>query len=652
MPAQPKRALGTSSTANRGFDDEIESPHGSRTDPTPEQRALVNDRDQDGAGERTALLGSTTSRDYRTEAARDRALLAESGHPERQPRPWSLRIDAALTGALLLANGYFFTMSLASVDGTFISNTALPVHRGSVGIPVWVSFLSCTMNTATLLSFVYPHESPMLSFYTAVTTAIFALVALIISVSVTQLRVVEGPLTFVVLALAIVTALQSAFTASLTDRYAPLLDPPEELDPDYAPDTGFWASLKRVTRATVGFLGISLPLAAAHVAVLCAFIMLAIGLVIRSVDASVEQPGQRWKVDSWLWQRKYFPELAHGLFQPRGREYRVHLACRGLGLDDPPFTVAADGTSATVNSSSFVSTTGRPTVRRTLLVESEQGVPAALDAEWLLRMMKDGELNSGDIETRVCYFDRPGYGWSDASPSSSAPHIVSALSQALSVSGEMARLQPPPSLAENDNADSSTVPSPLARSGFVLVSRGHGTSITALFASLHPRLIHSALYLAPISPSTHWNAPARSRLRAVPRFFTQIVPALYTDLSVQRIWWTLRGVSRKRRVMARAGERVNGLIERAYVEETYERERGREGDGAKAWDRRKGRYPVRPTFVLGESREGDGGRKFVDEVVGEGLIKWRREWKGKRGTCEGDEEETCRQAVRDLLALD
>ena len=339
MPAQPKRALGTSSTANRGFDDEIESPHGSRTDPTPEQRALVNERDVDGAGERTALLGSTTSRDYRTEAARDRALLAESGHPERQPRPWSLRIDAALTGALLLANGYFFTMSLASVDGTFISNTALPVHRGSVGIPVWVSFLSCTMNTcvpllslilsqcvhrasrradsraephppprsATLLSFVYPHESPMLSFYTAITTAIFALVALIISVSVTQLRVVEGPLTFVVLALAIATALQSAFTASLTDRYAPLLDPPEELDPDYAPDTGFWASLKRVTRATVGFLGISLPLAAAHVAVLCAFIMLAIGLVIRSVDASVEQPGQRWKVDSWLWQRKYFP---------------------------------------------------------------------------------------------------------------------------------------------------------------------------------------------------------------------------------------------------------------------------------------------------------------------------------------------------------
>lgn len=241
------------------------------------------------------------------------------------------------------------------------------------------------------------------------------------------------------------------------------------------------------------------------------------------------------------------------------------------------------------------------------------------------------------------------YGFSDASPSSSAPHVVSALTQVLSVSGEMARLQPPPSVGDVDDA---SVPSPLARSGFVIVSRGHGTSISALFASLHPRLIHSALYLAPVSPSTHFSASPRSHLRAIPRFFTQVVPALYTDLSVQRVWWALRGVSRRRRVLARAGERINGLIERAYVEETYERERGREGDGAKAWERRKGRYPVRPTFVLGESREGDGGKKFVDEVVGEGLIKWRREWKGRKGTCEGEEEETCRQAVRDLLALD
>ena len=47
-------------------------------------------------------------------------------------------------------------------------------------------------------------------------------------------------------------------------------------------------------------------------------------------------------------------------------------------------------------------------MRRTLLIESEHGIPAAVDGEWLLRMLKDGELNSGDIETRVCLWDRPG----------------------------------------------------------------------------------------------------------------------------------------------------------------------------------------------------------------------------------------------------
>ncbi|GAA6049007.1 hypothetical protein JCM3770_005436 [Rhodotorula araucariae] len=642
MAVAPARTLGPSGAPDESLDAAIEHPAPPPTSVSPQAhaRALAHDREE--AGERTALLGSSTSRDYRTEAARDRAALSAAGHPEQTRRPWSLRIDAALTGALLLANGYFFTMGLASVDGAFVANTGLPPHRGSVGVPVWASFLSCTMNTATLLSFLFPHESPLLSFYTAIATAFFALLTLILTLSVTQLRVVEGPLTFVVLALSIVTALQSAFTASLTDRYAPLLDPPEELDPDYERATGAWAAVKRGTRAALGFLGISLPLAAAHVAVLAAFITIATGVIIRAVDATVEQPGQRWKVDPWLWQRKYFPELAHGVFQPRGREYRVHLSCRGLGLDDPPFATTAANTSLPV----AAQTLGRPTVRRTLLIESEQGVPGAVDAEWVLRMLKDGELSSGDVETRVCWWDRPGYGFSDASPSSAAPHVVSALTQALSVSGEIARLQPPPTVS------GINAPSPLARSGFLLVARGHATPLTALFASLHPRLVHSALYLSPISPATHFGPHARNRLRAVPRFFTQVVPALYSDLGLSRAWSALRGVPRRRRVLAREGERINGLIERAGVQESYERERGREGDGAKAWDRRKGRYPVRPTVVLGTGREGDGGRKFVDEVVGQGLREWDQEWKGKGGACEGEGEAKCRAAVTALLALD
>lgn len=50
----------------------------------------------------------------------------------------------------------------------------------------------------------------------------------------------------------------------------------------------------------------------------------------------------------------------------------------------------------------------RKTVRRTILVESDQGVAGRVGADWVLRMLKDGELTSGDFETRVCFWDRPG----------------------------------------------------------------------------------------------------------------------------------------------------------------------------------------------------------------------------------------------------
>ncbi|GAA5838383.1 hypothetical protein JCM11251_004921 [Rhodosporidiobolus azoricus] len=659
--------------------DQIETLPPRSTSSTRTRNAHTNSRlDATDASEHTALLGqSGASRDYRTEARRDRARLAgdavgeEDALLERdddgvlhRKRPWSLKIDLAVGTLLLLANGYFWLMSLIAIKSPFVQHTALPAHRGSMFVPVWVSFLSCTINTASLLSFLYPHESPHLSFYTSLISAFFAIVTLILTIAVTQLRVVEGPLTFILFALAIVSLLHSATSAALTDKYAPILDPPEELDPDAPEARGFWPKVKRGVRAGLGFLGISLPISLAHVAVLGAFILLFLDIVLRSVDASVEQPGQRWKVDPWLWQRKFFPELGRGLFQSHGREYRIHLSCRGLGLDDPPVLAASTSTSSHANSTAF----GRTTVRRTILIESDQGIPGQVDADWVLRMLKDGDLNSGDVEIRACFWDRPGYGFSDGSPSASAPHLVSALTQALTVSGEMARLEPPPSVSSAE-VDESTVPSPLARSGFVLVSRSRSTALTSLFAALHPRLIHSALYITPTSPSLLYQASAQTRFAAIPHFFTRTVPALWTEMGVKRLYWSVKGVPRRRRVLAREGERVSGLIERSAVLEHHERDRARESDGAKAWERRRGRYPNRPTVVLGKGEGKDEGRRFVEDVVGEGLREWDREWndrpekgKGKKGStverwgagcgAGGAEEAKCREALRGLLSLD
>lgn len=97
------------------------------------------------------------------------------------------------------------------------------------------------------------------------------------------------------------------------------------------------------------------------------------------------------------------------------------------------------------------------------------------------------------------------------------------------------------------------------------------------------------------------------------------------------------------------------MIERAGLQERYERERGRESDGAKAWERRRGRYPNRPTVVLGLGKEGDDrGATFVDEIVGEGLRKWDQKWDGGNKGCSagGEEEQACRNYLRELLSLD
>jgi len=219
----------------------------------------------------------------------------------------------------------------------------------------------------------------------------------------------------------------------------------------------------------------------------------------------------------------------------------------------------------------------------------------------------------------------------------------------------MARLEPPPSLDESDS-DSSMAPTPLARSGFILVSRGHSTTITTLFASLHPRLVHSFLYINPYAPSSTLRKSARSTLNVVPTFFTRTLPAIYSDLGLNRFYWALKGVSRRRRVLAREGERINGQIERSWVQERFEADKGKKSDGAKAWETRRGRYPTRPTVVLGSgggSKEAEG-QKFVDEVVGEGLRHWDKKWKGGRDGCNGGEgwERVCRDHIKELLHLD
>lgn len=111
------------------------------------------------ANERTALLAGTS---------REPVEAVETGVVKVR-KPWVLRIDLWIAVLLLsqfsslflslcaiqtdscstfsVANGYFWTMSLASVKSPYMQHTSLPPHRGSMFLPIWISFLSCVTNT-------------------------------------------------------------------------------------------------------------------------------------------------------------------------------------------------------------------------------------------------------------------------------------------------------------------------------------------------------------------------------------------------------------------------------------------------------------------------------------------------------------------------
>lgn len=181
-------------------------------------------------------------------------------------------------------------------------------------------------SSLALLSFVYPEEAPVFSVVTNLATAFFALVILILSVAVTQVRRHEGIFTFVMLSLVIVSALHAAFSARLANKYAPVLLPiptDEEVLAREEPSYSFGASLKRVAKGSWDFLHISLPLAILHIAIVLVFLLLTISMIIRVVDSSIEQPGQRWKVSPWVWSRKHFPGMS-------SRQRRSQPSCAKL----------------------------------------------------------------------------------------------------------------------------------------------------------------------------------------------------------------------------------------------------------------------------------------------------------------------------------
>ena len=117
-------------------------------------------------------------------------------------------------------------------------------------------------------------------------------------------------------------------------------------------------------------------------------ILLTATLILRSRDAGLAPPGERYYVD--------------------GEKYQLHLACVGN------VTYSKDGKR-------------NPTV---LLEGGETPVEESMD-DWVYNAYKNGTID------RYCYYDRPGLGWSDNAPSPHSAGMTSdAFSEALAVAGE------------------------------------------------------------------------------------------------------------------------------------------------------------------------------------------------------------------------
>ncbi|KAI4173101.1 MAG: hypothetical protein LQ343_003211 [Gyalolechia ehrenbergii] len=145
-------------------------------------------------------------------------------------------------------------------------------------------------------------------------------------------------------------------------------------------------------------------------------ILLTATLILRSRDASLKPPGDRYFVD--------------------GDKYKLHLACVGN------ITYGAHGKRS-------------PTV---LVEAGEYPFEDTMD-DWIYNSYQNGTIN------RYCYYDRPGFAWSDNAPSPHSAGMTSdALSEALAKAGE--------------------------EGPWVLVSAGVGTVYSRIFSSRHVRDVH------------------------------------------------------------------------------------------------------------------------------------------------------------------
>lgn len=195
-------------------------------------------------------------------------------------------------------------------------------------------------------------------------------------------------------------------------------------------------------------------------------------VIIRARDASLEMYGERIFVD--------------------GAKYQVHLACIGNN------TTKGGKRSPTV------------------LLEAGE-FPSEYDFEhWMYSAYTNGTID------RYCYWDRPGYAWSDNAPSPhSAGMSATALSEALAIKGE--------------------------EGPWILVSAGYGSIVSRIFSSTHLRDTVGIMLIDPL------HEDLLHQIGSTSRGFVLWGYGVLSPLGFERIFGALfHGRSREDRVYGRS----------------------------------------------------------------------------------------------------
>ena len=236
---------------------------------------------------------------------------------------------------------------------------------------------------------------------------VFLLIDVVIIAAVERIRVEEGWVGIASVVWATLMALHNV----LTDRVVAWGKKEEE-----ERLTG-----RKETRRTLREWCAVLTASVIMVVMIVVVILLTATLILRSRDAGLASPGQRYYVD--------------------GDKYQLHVACVG---------------NVTYNDKGK----RNPTI---LLEGGENPVEDTFD-DWVYNAYNNGTID------RYCYYDRPGFAWSDNAPSPHSAGMTSdALSEALARAGE--------------------------QSPWILVSAGIGGIYSRIFSSRHVKEISGIMLI-------------------------------------------------------------------------------------------------------------------------------------------------------------